>query len=134
VGSILKNRHVLILTDSLSFTDFIVWQLKWSGFTFEYQLAVTMTDFTEILEKKLWDIIIAEHCLPRINAFPSLEIRNMLAVDIPFLIVSESNSMVELVTAFRHNCNGYISKTQLVQLSGWLERLWSNRRQCVALN
>jgi len=68
-------------------------------------------------KKNKWDIILSDHSTPHFNAVQALFMRNRMAPDTPFIIVSEDVSPESIRFAMQNGCCAYLLKENLHQLA-----------------
>ncbi len=119
----IKTYAVLIVEDSIYAADLNIRQLKRAGFTVEYQIVADGKGMGEALRAH-WDLILSDHSMPGFSAIKALELRNSIAAEIPFVIVTEQIAEAELTTAWRQGCSGCVLKAELHQLRDWVIKLW----------
>ena len=120
----IKKYDVLIVEDSIYAADLNIRQLRRAGFTVEYQIVEDGKGMGEALQKH-WDLILSDHSLPGFSALKALELRNKIAAETPFLIVTEQITEQDMNTAWSQGCTGCVLKAELHQLRDWIFKLWS---------
>jgi PAS domain S-box-containing protein len=114
--------RVLLIEDCAHDAFFNVRALKGGGMEVQFERVETAAQFNAALEKKTWDFILSDHCLPVFNSFAALEIYKGVGLDIPFIVVSGligEEQAVKLVKAGAHN---YVMKDNLSQLVPTVKR------------
>src|ERR1019366_5964133 len=74
------------------------------------------------LEKRDWDVIIADYQLPAFNAPAALAILRQASLDLPFLVVSGHIGEEAAVELMRAGAQDYVMKTNLARLGPAMER------------
>ena len=79
------SLSVLIVEDSESDAALTVRALDKAGYNVLPERVETAGQLIAALEKRKWDVIIADHSLPQFDAFKALQILNERNIDIPFI-------------------------------------------------
>ena len=74
------------------------------------------------LTKQLWDLILADHAMPRFSAPQALELLKQHGLDVPFIIVSGFIEEETAVAAMRSGAHDYVMKDRLARLVPAVER------------
>ena len=107
---------VLVVEDSFYSADLNIRELKKTGCTVHYQMVSSGKSMESALKESKWDLIISDNSMPNFSALKSLEIRNCMDMNIPFIIVSEDISQHDIDKALEEGCAAYISKEDLTEL------------------
>ena len=74
------------------------------------------------LTERPWDIVLADHSLPRFNSREALHLTKLLVPDLPFIIVSGLIGEDIAVDAMHSGADDYVRKDQLARLIPAIER------------
>ena len=114
--------NVLIAEDSADDTLVLIRELQHGGFEPNYQRVETAEAMRAALQENDWDLVIADHKMPRFSSTEALqEVRNS-ALDLPVIIVSGNIGEQFAVDAMRAGAHDYIMKDSLKRLAPAIER------------
>jgi PAS domain S-box-containing protein len=114
--------YVLVVEDSLTDTRLIVHELEREGRDVEWQRVEAPAAMRAALERRHWDVIIADWTLPQFSATAALGIVQQMALDIPFIIVSGTVGEELAVDAMRAGAHDYVLKDKMARLAPAVER------------
>ncbi len=117
-----KPLRVLIVEDSEDDTDLIVYQLERGGYAPIYQRVDSPATMTAALEQQKWDVVLADHSLPRFSARAALTLLQEKGLDLPFIIVSGSIGDEIAVAAMKAGAHDYLMKGNLSRLVPAVDR------------
>ena len=117
-----KNIRVLILEDS-EFDAMVLESLLRKGAYDPVILRVeTLAEFSEAIDGKEWDIILADYNLSGFKAPEALSLLQRTGKDIPFIIISGGIGEDTAVEAMKAGAHDYLMKGQLARLVPAVER------------
>jgi signal transduction histidine kinase len=114
--------HVLIVEDSEDDVLLLVWELKRSGYSVQYQAVDTRTAMESALRSRPWDIVISDYSMPDFGGLEALATLRAHALDIPFIIVSGNIGEDVAVEAMKAGAHDYVMKRNLSRLIPALDR------------
>src|SRR5262249_55081992 len=114
--------RVLHVEDSPSDAKLIVRHLRRSLPEISIERVDDEASMRVALERQSWDAIISDWSLPRFSGLAALHLVKVLALDIPFIIVSGAIGEEAAVEAMREGAHDYVSKDALARLASALER------------
>lgn len=117
-----KPLRVLIVEDSEDDTDLIVYQLERGGYAPIYQRVDSPAAMTAALEQQQWDVVLADHSLPRFSGRAALTLLQEKGLDLPFIIVSGSIGDEVAVAAMKAGAHDYLMKGNLSRLVPAVDR------------
>lgn len=119
----MKNRklNILILEDSVDDAEFILMELKKTGFYFSHKIVETEKDFLDSLNNKL-DLIISDFKLPAFDGKQALKYRQELLPDVPFIISSGTIGEEIAVDCMKAGATDYVMKDKLSRLGPVVKR------------
>ena len=113
---------VLIVEDSASDADLMLWELRQAGFEVLHQRVENTEEMRAALAKQPWDIILSDFRLPRFNARKALELLQQTGIDIPFVVVSGAIGEETAVELMRAGAHDYLMKNNLTRLAAAVTR------------
>lgn len=100
-----------------------VHELQAGGFEPSWKRVETAAEMNSALDQGSWQLIIADHRLPRFSALEAFEIyRKRAPLDIPFIIVSGAIGEEIAVNAMKAGVHDYLSKNNLARLAPAVRR------------
>jgi len=107
--------RILILEDSLSDTELMLYELRQTGLEFEWQRVETEPDYLARLDAG-FDVILSDFYMPQFEAMRALRLLQERGLDIPFIIVTGSISEEVAVECMKQGAADYLLKDRLVRL------------------
>lgn len=104
---------MLLVEDSVYCADLNVRELKRAGFTVESKVVSNGRAMEEALAKEQWHVILSDNNMPGFDAVRAIGIRNRLAPEVPFIIVSEDIDQKAVMKAMEEGCCAYLAKKNL---------------------
>lgn len=117
-----KPLRVLIVEDSEDDAEIIVYQLERGGYAPIYQRVDNAAAMSLALEQQQWDIVLADHSLPRFSGTAALALLQEKGLDLPFIIISGSIGDEIAVAAMKSGAHDYLMKENLSRLVPAIER------------
>src|SRR5882724_1675351 len=118
----LRPLRVLLVEDSQSDALLLVHTLKRGNFDPAWERVDTREAMQSNLEKRVWDLILADHSMPGFSAPEALELVKRRNLDIPFIIVSGHIDEDTATAAMRAGAHDYVMKDRLARLVPAVER------------
>lgn len=109
--------HVLIVEDSPEDAEIICHLLREAGYQPLAERVQTAGQMTAALSRQQWDLVIADHSMPRFDAPQALRALHESGEDLPFIIVSGSIDEELAVAAMRAGAHDFIMKDRLTRLA-----------------
>ncbi len=106
---------VLMVEDNKYDVELIVNTIASHGYDVRHRVVLSAEEFRNELTKN-YDLIIADHGLPKFSSTEALAIRNRLCPDTPFIIVSGLISETQAVDAIQNGASDYLLKDRLARL------------------
>ena len=113
---------VLLVEDSENDARLLVRELERSGYAASWERVETAGSMRSALERRSWDLIIADYTMPKFSAPSALALLQDMDLDIPFIIVSGSVGEDVAVEAMRAGAHDYLSKGNLKRLFPAIQR------------
>src|SRR5436305_10512087 len=107
--------HVLILEDSPSDVELMLYELRRAGFEPRWQHVATEPDFLAQLALAP-DIILADYALPQFDALRALHCAQERAPDVPVIVVTGALSDEAAVACLKQGAADYLLKDRLGRL------------------
>lgn len=107
--------RILILEDSLTDTELMLYELRSSGFELDWHRVETEPDYLARLDAG-FDVILSDFYMPQFDAMRALRLLQESALDIPFIIVTGSISEEVAVECMKQGVADYLLKDRLVRL------------------
>lgn len=114
--------RVLIVEDSEDDAELMLRELQRGGYELVFQRVDTPAAMEAALASQPWDVVIADHAMPRFNALAALHLLQESGLDLPFIIVSGSIGEDIAVEAMKAGAHDYIMKNSLARLVPAIER------------
>jgi len=113
---------VLIVEDSESDAQLVVRLLQKAGYEVAHRRVETPEEMRAALDLRVWDLVIADHRLPRFDAPAALRLLQETDLDIPFIVVSGSIGEEIAVAMMKAGAHDYLIKDNLSRLVPAIER------------
>lgn len=114
--------RVLIVEDSEDDAELLVRDLRRGGYEPASRRVDSAEEMTAALDSDPWEIIIADHDLPRFSALAALRLLKERRLDIPFIIVSGVITDDLAVAGMKEGVHDYLMKDNLTRLVPVVER------------
>src|SRR5689334_15143016 len=113
--------RVLLLEDSEDDALLNVRELKGAGYAPDWARVETAEEMAAALAER-WDVILADHNMPRFDAISALDLLKAEGSDVPCIIVSGSIGEQQLLDAMQHGAEDYVLKRDLSRLGSAVPR------------
>lgn len=117
-----KHINVLIVEDSEDDAMLLLRELGKGGYEPVYERVENSKDMRKALATGKWDIVISDYMMPSLNGLEALAIKQQLADDIPFIVVSGTVGEEVAVQVMKAGAEDYLMKDSLTRLSAAVER------------
>ena len=117
-----KRLSILIVEDSESDTELIIRQFQKANYDITYERVETDDQMMAAIEKRSWDLVIADYFLPEFNAPAALAILQKSGLDIPFVVVSGAIGEETAIEIMKAGAHDYIMKNNMSRLVPAIER------------
>ena len=117
-----KRLNVLHVEDSRDDSAFVLRVLRKSDLEIHLERVETANAMAEALEKRNWDIILADFALPQFSGLAALKLLQQSNKDLPFVIVSGAIGEETAVEAMKAGASDYVMKNNLARLIPVIER------------
>ena len=129
-----KPLRCLIVEDSENDALLVVRQLRSGGYDVTWERVETAEAMRAALDRKPWDIVLADFKMPRFSGLAALELLKASGKGLPFIVVSGTIGEEEAVAAMKAGAHDYLMKGKLARLVPAVERelreavLWREHR------
>ncbi|MDD8012145.1 MAG: PAS domain S-box protein [Acidobacteriota bacterium] len=123
-----KGLRILMLEDNPADSELVESELQNAGILFSALRVETRSDFLKALKTFRPDLILADFSLPQFDALLALALRNKMAPQIPFIVVTGSVSEETAVECMKQGADDYLLKDRLARLGEAIRLALSNRR------
>jgi signal transduction histidine kinase len=120
-GSRLKLR-ALVVEDEPADVELALRALRLADLEVTEDVAQTVQEFTELVRKNSYDVVLADYKLPGWNGMESVEILRKEGLDIPVILVSGALGEQTAVECIKQGAADYILKDHLARLPGSVRR------------
>ena len=118
-----SKLNILIVEDSKTAAKgIILYIIKHSDYTIEYEIVETYEDMKEALQERFWDAILCDHYMPYFDSQSAFNLYKEFELDIPFIIVSGAIEEEVACEAMKMGVHDYIMKDKIQRLVPALER------------
>ncbi|HVK57138.1 MAG TPA: PAS domain S-box protein, partial [Candidatus Kapabacteria bacterium] len=107
---------ILLVEDNPADAELITYELKRAGVDHESHCVATKKDFLTELRKAAPDAIISDFSMPQFNALDALHALKAHRVEVPFILVTGSQSEEVAVECIKEGADDYILKSSLKRL------------------
>ncbi|HWA46114.1 MAG TPA: response regulator [Hypericibacter adhaerens] len=114
--------QVLIVEDSGDDVDLLLLEIARAGFKADHEVVETADGLKAALDRRAWDIILADFSLPKFSGTEALKIVRGRGLDTPFIFVSGSIGEDTAVMAMKAGAQDYLIKGNLRRLGPAIER------------
>src|SRR3954471_19642589 len=120
--------HLLLIEDNPADAALITYELRRSGLEHELRCVVRKADFLREMRKEPLDAILSDFSMPEFNALDALSAVQSDGVDVPFILVTGSQSEEVAVECIKRGVDDYILKSSLKRLPSALLSSIQKRR------
>jgi len=121
-GAAAELLHVLVVEDSEDDARLVVRHLQKAGLELDYSRVDTLESMEAALNRKPWDIVIADYSMPHFSGIAALELTFQHDPDLPFILVSGAIGEETAVQAMKAGAHDYVMKDNLTRLVPAVER------------
>jgi two-component system cell cycle sensor histidine kinase/response regulator CckA len=108
--------RVLLIEDSADDAELLLRMLRQGGYEPQSSRVQTEEELLAALESGAWDLVVADHSLPRLPSSRALEMVRARDLDIPFLVVSGTIREQDAVDLMKSGASDYLLKDRLTRL------------------
>jgi PAS domain S-box-containing protein len=111
-----KPLRVLHLEDEPDFASLVSAILEKEGVSAETVLVTDFANFTAVLERDSFDVILADYMLPSCNGIQALQVARQKCPEVPFLLLSGAIGEHAAIDILRTGATDYVLKSRLERL------------------
>jgi len=111
-----NNLNILIIEDVPADAELIQYELRKAKLSFDARCVESEEEFVRALDEQIPDAILSDFSLPQFNALAALEILRERDLQIPFVLVTGSQSEEVAVRCIKKGADDYILKESLKRL------------------
>ena len=108
--------RVLIVEDSEDDAELLIRELRRGDYSVDFERVQTEPEMRAALEKKGWDVVLADYRLPQFGAMAALELLKQRGIDLPFIVVSGTIGEETAVGALKAGAHDFLVKDRLARL------------------
>jgi PAS domain S-box-containing protein len=117
-----ESLAVLVVEDSEDDAALLARELRRGGFAATVERVETADEMRAALERRTWNIVIADYTLPKFGAPAALALLREHGLDLPFIIVSGTIGEEIAVSAMKAGAHDYFMKGNLARLVPAIQR------------
>ncbi|HEX9154433.1 MAG TPA: ATP-binding protein [Nitrospira sp.] len=114
--------RALIVEDEPADVELVLSALRRAGLNVVSDVAQTAEEFTKLVRKNSYDVILADYTLPSWNGMASVEILRQEGLDVPVILVSGALGELTAVECIKQGAADYVLKDHLARLPGSVRR------------
>lgn len=123
-----SSLRVLLVEDEPADVELALRALRQSGFTAKGDVAQSAEEFTDLVRRNSYDVILADYKLPNWNGMESVEILRREGLDIPVLMVSGALGELMAVECIKRGAADYVLKDHLARLPDCVRRAMREKK------
>jgi two-component system, cell cycle sensor histidine kinase and response regulator CckA len=120
--------HILLVEDNPADAELITYELKRANISHEARCVAGKEEFLNELGKNLPDAIISDFSMPQFNALDALNELKRREINVPFILVTGSQSEEVAVECIKEGADDYILKASLKRLPSALLSIVHHKR------
>jgi PAS domain S-box-containing protein len=122
-----KKIRILYVEDVPTDAELILLELSLNGISYSHIIVETKKDYIEALISFVPDIIISDYSLPQFDGMNALSLRNEIAPQTPFILVTGSANEEVAVECMKAGADDYILKRNLSRLIPAIKTAFAKR-------
>jgi PAS domain S-box-containing protein len=116
-----KHLRALIIEDDEDDSEFMLRELRRSGYDVDFERVDTAEAMKAILPEKNWDLILSDYSMRRFSALEALKVLKARGLDLPFIIIS-SSAGEDSAAALEAGANNFLVKENIAKLGPVIKR------------
>ncbi|MBN1197753.1 MAG: GAF domain-containing protein, partial [Bacteroidales bacterium] len=112
---------ILIVEDLAPDVEILKHQLRKCGIEFTDQVVETEEEYLKALQSFSPEVILSDYALPRFDGLKALQLRNEVAPDIPFILVTGSTNEEIAVECMKSGAGDYLIKDHITRIGHAIE-------------
>lgn len=114
--------RALLVEDEPADAELALGALRRAGFDASADVAQTAEEFTALVRKNSYDIVLADYKLPNWNGMESVEVLRQEGLDVPVIMVSGALGELTAVECIKQGAADYVLKDHLTRLAESVRR------------
>jgi len=123
-----SKLRALLVEDEAADVELALRALRHGGFEATADVAQTAEEFTSLVRKNSYDVILADSKLPNWNGMESVEVLRREGLDIPVILVSGALGEQTAVECIKQGAADYVLKDQMTRLPESVRRAMREKR------
>jgi signal transduction histidine kinase len=123
-----RKLRVLLIEDNGDDAELAILELRRGGFEVFSDLVQSKRDLEECLQRKSYDVVLADYNLPQFRGMEALEMMRKKGVSIPLILVTGALNSVTAVECVKQGATDYVLKDQLSRLTLCVRRALEEMR------
>ena len=111
-----RKLRVLVVEDEPADAELMLCALRRAGSEASADVAQTAEEFTQLVRKNSYDVILADYKLPNWNGMESVEVLRREGLDVPVIVVSGALGEPTAVECIKQGAADYVLKDRLARL------------------
>src|SRR5271157_1969716 len=120
--------RALIVEDEPADAELVLRALQQAGFEASADVARTAEEFTDLMRRNPYDVILADYKLPNWNGMESVEVLRREGLDVPVIVVSGAVGELTAVECIKQGAADYVLKDHLAHLPEKVRRAMQDKR------
>ena len=108
--------RVLLVEDEPADVELVLRALRQAGFETHADVVQTAEEFTDLVRRNSYDVILADYKLPTWNGMESVEALRREGLDVPVIVVSGALGELTAVACIKQGAADYVLKDHLARL------------------
>jgi signal transduction histidine kinase len=117
-----RPLRALLVEDSPADAELLMYELAKGDFDLTWERVETADAMKQALSQGEWDIVLSDFSLPGFSGPEALRIKQAMALDIPFIIISGTIGEETAVSALKAGAHDFLVKGRLARLLPAIER------------
>ena len=118
----------MLVEDEPADVELALSALRQAGLDITADVAQTAEEFTELVRKNSYDVILADYKLPNWNGMESVEVLRREGLDIPVILVSGALGELTAVECIKQGAADYVLKDHLARLAESVRRAMREKK------
>jgi signal transduction histidine kinase len=123
-----RKLRVLLIEDNGDDAELAILELRRGGFEVFSDLVQSKRDLEECLQRKSYDVVLADYNLPQFRGMEALEMMRKKGVSIPLILVTGALNSVTAVECVKQGATDYVLKDHLSRLTLCVRRALEEMR------
>ena len=123
-----SKLRALLVEDEAADVELALRALRHGGFEATADVAQTAEEFTSLVRKNSYDVILADSKLPNWNGMESVEVLRREGLDIPVILVSGALGEQTAVECIKQGAADYVLKDQMTRLPESVRRAMREKK------